>query len=113
MTLTPGGARSAGGGASLAGGAPAAAQFAVTGEGGKGYTLTVSAVPLTNGVVYTNTVRGNEIKYFIVAVPNEVTNADNFLSSTGPGSAGVQLLYSPLGLPTGPITRGPDPPVVP
>src|SRR5206468_1543643 len=65
-----------------------------------------TAIPLTNGVIHTNVVRGSQIKYFIVAVPKEVTSAANIVSSLGVGS-GVELLYSPFGLPTG--NSPPDP----
>src|SRR6185503_16796013 len=66
-----------------------------------------TAVPLTNGVVYTNTVHGDQIKHFVVAVPNEITQAVNFVLSSGPGVSGVELLYSPFGLPVG--QSPPDP----
>jgi len=72
-----------------------------------------TAIPLTNGVFHTNVVRGSQIKYFIVAVPKEVTSASNIVFNLGPGLAGLQLLYSPFGLPTGnsppdPLTPVPD-----
>src|SRR5262249_37641020 len=56
---------------------------------------------------YSGAVVGNQIKYFVVAVPNEVNLAANFVASSGPGPSGVELLYSPLGLPTG--QSPPDP----
>ncbi len=63
-----------------------------------------TAIPLTNGVIYTNSVALGQIKYFVVAVPDDVTIATNFLTGTG---MGVELLYSPFGLPTG--NSPPDP----
>jgi len=63
-----------------------------------------TAVPLTNGVIYTNSVARNQIKYFVVAVPDDVTISTNSLAGKG---AGVELLYSPFGLPTG--NSPPDP----
>lgn len=65
-----------------------------------------AAIPLTNGVPYTNFVSRDQIKYFVVAVPDEVTMANNTLIATGAG-AGVELLYSPFGLPIG--QSPPDP----
>jgi len=68
-----------------------------------------AAIPLTNGIAYTNIVRGDQIKYFVVAVPKEVTQAINSVQSTTAG-AGVELLYSPFGLPTGQSPPDPQPP---
>lgn len=61
-----------------------------------------ASIPLTNCVPFTDQVRGEEIKYFVVEVPLEATEAVNTL-----GGAGVELLYSRNGLPAG--TTPPDP----
>lgn len=57
------------------------------------------AITLTNLLAYTNTVLGNEIKYFIVDVPPEVTHVTNLLASLTGGP--LNLLYDQNGIPDG------------
>ncbi len=72
---------------------------------------TAVAIPLTNGVDYVGTVSGDQIRYFTVAVPYEVFRATNRIpNATG---SGVELLYSPTGLPIGNSPPDPMPPVNP
>jgi hypothetical protein len=84
VTLTPGGTRTAGAGAVLAGGTPTAALFNVTGEAGKTYTLTVTATALTSGA---NNMTLTPISDF---TPSGVT-----VSNAAPGSltGGAQSVY--------------------
>src|SRR5262249_53558788 len=55
-------------------------------------------IALTNGLQYSNVVHGDEVRYFVVNVPREVTAVRNFLVST-PGD--VELLFNRSGLPSG------------
>jgi subtilisin-like proprotein convertase family protein len=73
------------------------------------YGEAVPPIPLTNGVDFIGRVRGEETKYFRVAVPLEVQGANNWLASLTAGS-GLELLYSPFGLPRG---DGTDPVAIP
>lgn len=52
-------------------------------------------VALTNGIWFCDSVRGDEVRYFIVQVPREVSAVTNQLLSPG----GVELLYNPAVLP--------------
>jgi len=60
-------------------------------------TTNVASVYDTNGLLVTNIVAADEIRYFIVNVPRRATMATNILSGTG----NLVLLYSTNGLPTG------------
>lgn len=49
VTVTPGGARSSGGGVTVVASTASAAKFDVTGQAGLGYSISVSATPLSSG----------------------------------------------------------------
>ena len=66
-------------------------------------TTNVASVYDTNGVPVTNTVSGNEIRYFIVDVPRQATMATNILSS---GTGDLVLMFNQDGLPTGSPVNG-------
>jgi subtilisin-like proprotein convertase family protein len=68
-------------------------------------------IPLTNGVPFRFTVRGGQVHYFVVYVPLEVNTNNIRFGSTGNG-AGIELLYSPFGLPEGAMPPDPILPIV-
>jgi spore coat protein U-like protein len=88
VTLTPGSVATAGGGVLLAGGTPAAALFNVTGEGGKGYTLTVNGTTLTGA--------GTPMAFTPISdfsASAVVTSNTGAGLLAGTGSAGAQSVY--------------------
>ena len=72
------------------------------------FANTPQCLPLTNGVPHDDVVRGDEIVCFVVEVPREITRADNLLFDFFSG--GLELLYSPFGVPTGNSPPDPLPP---
>ncbi|MEO7298709.1 MAG: S8 family serine peptidase [Verrucomicrobiota bacterium] len=62
-----------------------------------------TAVVVDTGVGVTNTVNGNEIKYFIIDVPLDATHATNILQSFG---GPLNLLFNQNQLPVGSAARG-------
>lgn len=59
----------------------------------------LAVTSLTNGVAFTGSLVGNEIKYFMVDVPTVANFATNTLSSSTGG--GLDLLFDQTALPTG------------
>lgn len=59
------------------------------------------AIPLTNGVDYVGVVRGDQTRYFSVAVPIEVNGAVNLVTSLNGNE--LDMFYNPFGLPRGGI----------
>lgn len=67
-------------------------------------------IPLINGIQHNGTIRGDAFHYFVVSVPPEVNDTLAQVSSTGV-NGGVEMFYSPFGLPEGNIPPDPIPPV--
>jgi spore coat protein U-like protein len=88
VTLTPGSVATPGGGVLLAGGTVAAALFNVTGEGGKGYTLTVSGTTLTGAG---SPMAFTPISDFTASAVTTSNTGAGLLAGTG--SSGAQSVY--------------------